>query len=91
MTRRKGAITRRDLQRNWSHHVVLALRRTTAPSAALLTYSLRRDDSDFVMFCFSELEDAEVIAESCGGKRLCSVGDNSENKRGDRRPSLDRG
>jgi len=69
--------------RKWPHHVALAADKVRGIvndeavrgfadvlSVAPRPYHFRRDDSDFVVFCFAKPEDAQAFAERFDGERL---------------------
>ena len=83
MTQRKGEVIPPDSKRKWPHHVALAADKVRGArnseivwsfaqtlSAGPRPYSLRRDDGEFVVFCFAKREDAEVFSERFDGERL---------------------
>jgi hypothetical protein len=87
MTHRRGESNRNDLKRSWPHHVALPAEKLRSHvnrevifcaagvlSATPLTYSLRHNDSDYVVFCFSKPEDAEAFAKRFDGERLPTGG-----------------
>jgi hypothetical protein len=83
MTRRRGEITKSTLKRKWPHHVALSADKMRGPadselvhstanvlSAAPLTYHMRRDDIDYVVFCFTHRGHADAFCNRFGGERL---------------------
>jgi hypothetical protein len=86
MTRR-GEVTLPDIKRHWPHHVALSADKvrgvmnsqivwsfTETLSAAPRPYSLRRDDGDYVVFCFAKQEDADAFRIRFDGERLPGTG-----------------
>ena len=79
----KGEITRSHLHRQWPYHVALSGEKVRGAknsetvrgfantlSVAPLTYSLRRNAFDFVVFCFAAPVDADAFCQHFAGERL---------------------
>jgi hypothetical protein len=87
MTLRKGEISTTRLRREWPHHVALSADKVqgdenfdlvhgfadTLSSAAPRTFSMFRQDRDYVVFCFAKPEDAQTFCDRFGGERLTEV------------------
>jgi hypothetical protein len=77
---RKGEMSRARLRRQWRHHVALSadkvrgveriVHRFANARSARRTFFMRREERDFVVFCFAKAEDAEAFCEQFGGERL---------------------
>jgi len=83
MTLSSGEILTARLRRYWPHHVALSADKVhgldssetvrgfaDSLSAAPLTYSVRRGDRNFVVFCFGKPEDADAFCRRFGGERV---------------------
>jgi hypothetical protein len=83
MSRREGEITLPEMKRHWPHHLAISADKVRGVvnsqivwsfaetlSAAPRPYSLRRDDAELVVFCFTKPEDADAFCEQFGGERL---------------------
>jgi hypothetical protein len=81
--RRKGQVTRAQIREWWPHQVVLSadkvrgLRNSITVhefantlSVAPRTYWLRRNDADYVVFCFGNAEDADAFCQRFEGELL---------------------
>jgi hypothetical protein len=80
---RKGEISQARLRRKWPHHVAISADKVQGHknydlvhgfaeilSVAPRTFHMRRDDLDFVVFCFTKPEDAQAFCDRFGGERL---------------------
>ena len=78
---RKGEIFQARLRHQWPHHVAISADKVRghqnydvvhtfaeAFSVAPRTFWVRRDDLDFVVFCFAKAEDAQAFAKRFGGE-----------------------
>jgi hypothetical protein len=80
---RKGEISQARIRYQWPHHVALLADNIRGHknydivhafakvlSVAPRTFSMRRADLDYVVFCFAVPEDADAFCQHFGGERL---------------------
>jgi len=79
---RKGEISLGRVKREWPHHVAILADKIMGKgydeahgfadtlSVGPRTYSLRRDDVDYVVFCFKEEARADLFAARFDGERV---------------------
>ena len=82
MVRRKGELTRQGVDRGWPHQVALSADACTGKqydvkhefcrnlSLCPRGRSFRRDDQDFLVFCFADPAHADLFHERFGGERI---------------------
>jgi len=83
---RKGELSHARLRRDWPHHVAISAVKVRGPKnydlvhgfadarVAPRTFSMRRNDLDFVVICFAKQEDADAFRERFNGERVDSRG-----------------
>jgi hypothetical protein len=82
VTSRKGEISYSRIRREWPHHVAISADKVMSDrydlvhgfantlSVAPRGLGMRRDDVDYVVFCFAKPEDADAFAQRFGAERL---------------------
>jgi hypothetical protein len=80
---RKGELSQARRRRQLPHQVALSAKKVRgavgydifhdfadAQSAARRAFLMRRDDHDYMVFCFAKAKDANAFCERFGGERL---------------------
>lgn len=84
MTRRKGEFNRFKIDSGWPHQVALPASASAGKgynvihgfcerlklSLAPRGHTFRRDDRDWIVYCFADAADAETFHQEFGGERM---------------------